>query len=73
MSASLPLFDEPEAVPPAPAAGERHLRAARQLSRHMGRLPDQSPEQLRAGHLICRHLIAMLEASAAPAKPPRAH
>jgi hypothetical protein len=72
VNASLPLFDEPKAAAPVVAAGERHLRAARQLSRRIGRLPDQSPEQLRAGHLICRHLIAMLEAAETLAKP-RAH
>jgi hypothetical protein len=68
-SPSLPLFDEPTVARPAPSVDERHLQAARQLSRRIGRLPDQSPAQLRAGHLICRHLIAMLEASAAAEKP----
>ena len=61
---SLPLFDDPVPVTAAPAvrvAGEHHLQAARKLSKRMARLADQSPEQARAGHLICRHLIAMLE------------
>ena len=68
-SASLPLFEDPAPTRPVPPADERHLQAARQLSRRIGRLPDQSPAQLRAGHLICRHLIAMLEASAVAEKP----
>jgi hypothetical protein len=61
---SLPLFDDPApaaATPVARAAPEHHLQAARRLSKRMARLADQSPEQVRAGHLICRHLIAMLE------------
>ena len=40
---------------------QRHLLAARRLSRRIARLPDHSPEQLRAGRLICRHLVAMLK------------
>jgi hypothetical protein len=59
---SLPLFDDlPVQVRPPRVQRDAHLQAARQLSRQMARLPDQSPEQLRAGRLICRHLIAMLE------------
>jgi hypothetical protein len=72
VAASLSLFDEPNPQPTPTPTGDRHLRAARQLSRRIARLPDQSPAQLRAGHLICRHLIAMLEASAA-AKQPAPH
>lgn len=72
---SLPLFDDP-APAAAPTqvgvASDRHLRAARQLSKRMARLTDQSPEQTRAGHLICRHLIAMLE-QAQPAEDATAH
>ena len=44
---------------------QRHLQAARRLSRRIARLPDHSPEQLRAGQMICRHLVAMLEEAAA--------
>ena len=67
---SLPLFDElPQRERPARARNDRHLQAARQLSRRMARLPDQSPEQLRAGQLICRHLVAMLEQSKAADDP----
>jgi hypothetical protein len=69
VSASLPLFDEPASPRRMPSPDDRHLQAARQLSRRIGRFRDQSPEQLRAGHLICRHLIAMLEASAVAEKP----
>jgi hypothetical protein len=71
--ASLPLFDElPAREQPVRARKDRHLQAARQLSRRIARLPDQSPEQLRAGQLICRHLVAMLEESK-PAKEPTQH
>jgi hypothetical protein len=70
-SQSLPLFDDPpHAESGAPAAAvaardaqQRHLNAARRLSRRIARLPDQSPEQERAGPLICRHLVAMLNAA----------
>ena len=67
---SLPLFDElPQGDRPARTRKDRHLLAARQLSRRIARLPDQSPEQLRAGQLICRHLVAMLEQSKAADDP----
>ena len=67
----LSLFDDPPHAdsrePTIAAAGrgaqQRHLDAARRLSRRMARLPDQSPEQERAGLLICRHLVAMLNAA----------
>jgi len=39
-----------------------HLEAARLLARRIGRLPDHSPEQVRAGQQICRHLVEMLRA-----------
>jgi hypothetical protein len=39
---------------------ERHLRAARRLSRQMWRLPDRSEAQTQAGRKICHHLKAML-------------
>jgi hypothetical protein len=41
-------------------AHDRHLRAAWRLSRAMGRFPDRSPEQIRAGLAICHHLQALL-------------
>ena len=67
---SLPLFDElPQRKRRPRAIEERHLQAARQLSRRIARLPDQSPEQLRAGKLICRHLLAMLEQTQAANDP----
>jgi hypothetical protein len=73
VSPSLPLFDElPQREPRPRLRHDRHLDAARQLSRRMARLPDQSPEQLRAGRMICRHLIAMLEQAEA-AKDPAPH
>jgi transposase len=46
---------------------QRHLLAARRLARGMARLPDQSPEQVRAGRMICRHLVAMLKEAEAQA------
>ncbi len=42
----------------------RHLRAARRLSRAVRKLPDYSEEQTRAGQAICRHLLALLEEAA---------
>jgi hypothetical protein len=39
---------------------ERHLRAARRLSRAMWRFPERSAEETRAGIAICRHLQALL-------------
>jgi hypothetical protein len=67
---SLPLFDElPQRERPPPARKDRHLQAARQLARRMARLPDLSPEQQRAGQLICRHLVAMLEQTEADNAP----
>ena len=40
--------------------GEKHLAAARRISKGMWRLPDHSPEQTQAGQEICRHLLASL-------------
>jgi hypothetical protein len=76
---SLSLFDDtpqaggncPAAVAVARDAQQRHLAAARRLSRRMARLPDQSPEQERAGLLICRHLVAMLNAAQQDTQTPR--
>jgi hypothetical protein len=73
---SLSLFETAEEAVPrtaSPVVGhsdtrdrqQRHLQAARRLSRRIARLPDHSPEQLRAGQMICRHLVAMLEEAAA--------
>lgn len=42
---------------------DRHLRAAWRLSRGMWRYPEYSPEQIRAGRAICRHLRALLAES----------
>lgn len=39
---------------------EKHLAAARRISKSMWRLPDHSPEQTQAGQEICRHLLASL-------------
>jgi hypothetical protein len=63
---SLPLFD-----PPAESADvqRRHLAAARRLAKRMARLRDHSPEQLRAGRMICRHLVAMLKEIEANQRP----
>ncbi len=62
--APLPGSDAPTAAAAAARdAQQRHLNAARRLSRRIARLPDQSPEQARAGLLICRHLVAMLNAA----------
>jgi len=73
---SLSLFDEPPADGPSnalahsegpaalrspPRSPDRHLVAARRLSRAIGRIPSHSPEQVRTGRLICRHLLAMLD------------
>jgi hypothetical protein len=78
----LSLFDGPDAPPvqttsPAPVRTDtrdrqqRHLVAARRLARRIARLPDQSPEQLHTGRMICRHLVAMLkEAEAQSSTPP---
>ena len=42
------------------ARQDKHLRAAWRLSRAMGRYPDRSAEQIRAGLAICQHLQALL-------------
>jgi len=57
---SLPLF-EPIEARPRPNLPQRHLAAARRLSKRIAKFADQSPEQLRTGRLICRHLVAMLK------------
>jgi len=73
MRESLFLFDEtparergPRVEKPAKTARDRHLEAARRLSRRIGRLPDHSDQQVEAGQSICRHLLAMLRESLAP-------
>lgn len=48
---------------------QRHLIAARRLSRRIARLPDHSPAQLQAGRMICRHLVAMLKEAEAESEP----
>ena len=40
-----------------------HLAAARRLQRRLRKAPVRSPEEIRAGRLICRHLVALLQAS----------
>ena len=47
-----------------PALINPHLRAARRLSRKIGRLPDRSAEQIIIGQAICQHLKALLGESA---------
>ena len=44
----------------ASQAAVDHLAAARRLQSRLRRAPAHSPEQVRAGQLICRHLRAML-------------
>jgi hypothetical protein len=61
----LPLFDVPVGVAAEDAeregpARDPHLAEARRLSRVIRRTRDRSPEQVRTGRLICRHLVAML-------------
>lgn len=51
------------------AAQQQHLLAARRLARRMARFADQSPEQLRAGRQICRHLVAMLKEAETSTRP----
>jgi hypothetical protein len=51
------------------AAQQQHLLAARRLARRMVRFADQSPEQLRAGRQICRHLVAMLKEAETSTRP----
>lgn len=48
---------------------QRHLIAARRLSRRIARLPDHSPAQLQTGRMICRHLVAMLKEAEAASEP----
>lgn len=78
---SLSLFETAEEPAPQQASAavahrsatdrqQRHLLAARRLSRRIARLPDHSPEQLQAGRLICRHLVAMLKEAEAEAPTP---
>ena len=77
---SLSLFEtaeEPAAQSASPVSGhpdardrqQRHLTAARRLSRRIARLPDHSPEQLQTGRMICRHLVAMLKAAETESEP----
>ena len=66
ISESLPLFRELEPATEGKRIARdrtlnRHLRAARRLSRVVRKLPDHSEEQTRAGQAICQHLIALLE------------
>ncbi len=54
---------EPKTGASRPIGSERHLQAARRLSRRIRRYPDRSVEQTRAGLAICRHLQALLAQS----------
>jgi DNA-binding transcriptional LysR family regulator len=64
MSSTLPLFDEfGSPAVTTTDRGDRHLRAARRLSRAIRRLPDGSAEQTRTGLAICAHLRALLAES----------
>jgi len=60
----LPLFDAPPTEAPGPREvslrSDPHLAEARRLSRAIRRTRNRSPEQVRTGRLICRHLVAML-------------
>jgi phosphate uptake regulator len=51
------------------AVQQQHLLAARRLARRMARFADESPEQLRAGRQICRHLVAMLKEAETATRP----
>jgi hypothetical protein len=55
----------PQSFPQTEPQTDPHLRAARRLSRQIRRTIDGSPQQTRAAHLICRHLVAMLHADRA--------
>ncbi len=50
-----------------------HLRAARKLSKQIRRTVDGSPQQTKAAHLICQHLLAMLHTDAVEQQPHTAH
>jgi hypothetical protein len=54
-----------QSFPQSEPQTDPHLRAARRLSRQIRRTVDGSPQQTRAAHLICRHLVAMLHADRA--------
>lgn len=68
---SLPQGDSKITVSEADARSNRaqslpsvdHLAAARRLQRRLRKAPVRSPEEIRAGRLICRHLVALLQAS----------
>ena len=51
--------------------GNAHLRAVRRLYRDVRRAKHRSPQQTRAGQLICRHLIALLQSE--ESSPDRPH
>jgi len=68
---TLPLFDQ---LPDDPAAArapqvDAHLRAARKLSKQIRRTVDGSPQQTKAAHLICQHLLAMLHTDGVEQQP----
>ncbi len=49
------------------AAGSQvdHLAAAQRLHRRLRRATAYSPEEIKAGRLICRHLVALINTPAA--------
>ncbi len=55
---------------PVAAAGNPidHLAAAQALHRRLRRATAYSPEQIKAGRLICRHLVALINSPAATAQ-----
>jgi hypothetical protein len=71
---TLPLFDQfPDeqtgrAAARAPQV-DAHLRAARKLSKQIRRTVDGSPQQTKAAHLICQHLLAMLHTDGIEQRP----
>jgi hypothetical protein len=48
---------------------DAHLRAARKLSKQIRRTVDGSPQQTKAAHLICQHLLAMLHTNGVDRTP----
>ena len=44
-----------------PRAAVDHMAAAKRMHWKLRRPPSHSPEELKAGRLICRHLLAMLD------------
>ena len=51
------------------AAAVDHMAAAKRLHWKLRRAPSHSPEEVKAGRLICRHLLAMLDEAELHAVP----